>query len=199
MYKIKSRFLQSFVVIPLLGTTLATNPLMAIPTAIQGAINLTDKEISQEELTRIEHAAKIDSFFKNYDMPLEGYGRKMVEVAEENGLDWRLIPAIAARESTGGRHSCKSVPNNPFGWASCKVGFKSLDNAIEEIGAHLGGNNPRTERYYAGKDTVGIINTYNPPHIVASYKNQVLKIMKIIDGQNLAENLADIETQNSKS
>ena len=36
-------------------------------------------------------------------MPLFGMGMKMCKEAEKNELDWRLLPAIAVRESTGGK------------------------------------------------------------------------------------------------
>lgn len=200
---LKSRLLQSFVVLPLLGTTFSGNPLLAIPAAL-GEVkslvaNVQTETISQEELTRIERAAKIDAFFAGRDMPLAGSGRKMVEVAEANGLDWRLLPAIAVRESTGGRQACKKVPNNAFGWASCKIGFKSVDEAIATIGNHLGGNHPKTAMHYDGKDTLGILNSYNPPSIVPTYAKEVFRIMDMIDRQPIDNAIANVDAEASAS
>lgn len=124
-----------------------------------------------------EKAAAIDAFFRNHDMPLEGKGLKMVQEAEKNGLDWRLVAAISVRESTGGRHACKKVKFNPFGWGSCKIGFKSYDQAIETIARNLGGNNPNTAKHYSGKTTKEILEKYNPPSIVPDYAKKVMGTM----------------------
>ncbi|MBM6707100.1 hypothetical protein H6A68_08660, partial [Bifidobacterium pullorum subsp. saeculare] len=54
------------------------------------------------EVTELQtRADAIDVYFKARNMPLEGMGMKMVLEAEKNNIDWRLLPAIAIRESTG--------------------------------------------------------------------------------------------------
>ncbi len=142
--------------------------------------NLSAQErLLQKE--REEKAAKIDAYFASGDMPLAGYGMKMVLEAEKNDLDWRLIPAIAVRESTGGKYACKSVPYSAFGWGSCKIGFKSYDHAIESLAEHLGGNNPRTARYYDNKSIEQILKTYNPPSVVPTYAKEVIAVMDKIE------------------
>lgn len=131
-------------------------------------------------------ADAIDSYFEDRNMPLAGYGMKMVEEAEKNNLDWRLISAIAVRESTGGKFECKKVKNNPFGWASCKVGFSSNEEAIEVIALNLGGNNPNTAKHYEGKNTEQILHAYNPPYVVRHYVSQVMSIMNAIGDTEIA-------------
>ncbi len=133
--------------------------------------------IDPETETLKAKAEAIDAYFREHDMPLEGTGKKMVEEAEKNGLDWRLLAAIAVRESTGGKHECKRVPNNAFGWGSCKISFDSNEEAIETVARNLGGNNPNTARYYENKDTKEILRAYNPPSIVPKYAEQVISIM----------------------
>jgi hypothetical protein len=125
-----------------------------------------------------EHADKIDAYFAKRDMPLEGYGEKMVAEAEKNNLDWRLLPAIAIKESTGGKFACGY---NPFGWGSCKiVKFKSWDAAIEAVAHNLGGNNPGTSRYYQGMSTKEKLYHYNGS-VVPTYAGEVLKFMELIE------------------
>ena len=131
----------------------------------------------------------IDDYFGLHDMPLSGMGKKMVEESEKNGLDWRLLPAIAVRESTGGKYDCVKVKNNPFGWGSCKIGFQSNEEAIETVARNLGGNNPNTERHYADKTTDQILKAYNPPSIVPNYVRQVKSIMKAIGEENIILNV----------
>ena len=138
------------------------------------ALNQADDEKTQ---TIQKQADAIDAYFKGHNMPLEGTGMLMAKAADENGLDYRLLPAIAARESTGGRDKCKKVEHNFFGWGSCKIGFKSDEEAIETVAQNLGGNDPDTDQHYAGKNTKEILNQYNPPSIVPHYAKQVMSIM----------------------
>ena len=132
-------------------------------------------------------AAAIDAYFKRRNMPLLGTGIKMVQEAEKNNLDWRLLAAIAVRESTGGKYACQQAENNPLGWGSCKISFGSINEAIETVAKNLGGNNPNTAKHYSGKNTKEILQKYNPPHIVRRYAEQVMSIMENIGPENLSE------------
>ncbi len=149
---------------------------LKLNTTVAGALAFNQAIDPETEILKAK-AEAIDTFFREHNMPLEGTGAKMVEEAKENGLDWRLLPAIAARESTGGRHECKRVPNNAFGWGSCKIGFKSNEEAIEVVAKNLGGNNPKTAMHYDEKTTKGILQAYNPPSVVKKYAEQVISIM----------------------
>lgn len=106
-------------------------------------------------------------------MPLAGYGAKFVKATDKCGMDWRLLPAIAVRESSGGKQSCG---NNPFGWASCRDDFISINEAMEIVGSNLCGFNPRTEDYYKNKTTYERLWSYNGT-VNPNYPDEVLKIM----------------------
>lgn len=176
---------RSFILVPFLATNLSVSSLNE---RIDGLISaeIQNKAKIEAQMLRFERANKIDAYFASADMPLEGYGMKMVIEAESNGLDWRMIPAIAVRESTGGKFACKKAKYNPFGWHSCKSGFNSYDEAIEELAKHLSGNNPRTARYYGNKDTIEkILNTYNPKEIVPTYVPEVVRIMEKIENTEI--------------
>lgn len=117
----------------------------------------------------------INDYFQDRKMPLAGYGEYMVAAADRNGIDWRILPAIAIRESSGGIHACGF---NPFGYGSCKgeVGkFESWEEAIDVVSEALGSG-----RYYSGKDLRAKLETYNPPSIVPTYADEVIAIMKKI-------------------
>ena len=112
---------------------LAFVPFMAIPSISLvshiGSLEVnpvTKVEISVEDI-RQQKADTIDAYFDKRSMPLEGTGKTFVLVAEKYGLDWRLLPAIAIRESSGGKAACG---HNPFGWGSCKIGFKEVDKFL---------------------------------------------------------------------
>lgn len=144
---------------------------------IQAALLVAQKE---QEL-RMERAEKIDTYFADRDMPLAGYGAKFIAEAEKNDIDWRLLPAIAIAESTGGRFACGQ---NPFGWGSCKIKFNSIDAAIETVAKNLGGDNPATERYYKGTSTEEKLHYYNGS-VVPTYTAKVLKFMELIEKVDL--------------
>lgn len=171
-------FVQSFVIVPLLATSLSMN---AVTTSITDAVQkatAAEASLSPEEQKLQEErevkARKIDAYYAKYDLPLAGHGMHMVLVAEENNLDWRLLPAIAMRESTG----CKFIRgNNCFGWGTAK--FESFDHGIKTVGSHLGGNMPTTARYYANKPLEKMLVAYNS--VIPTYTKEIFSIMNKIE------------------
>ena len=149
----------------------------------------TNQIVDLEVALQKEKANAIDNYFKARKMPLEGTGMKMVLEAEKNNLDWRLLPAIAVRESTGGKNACKKVEFNSFGWGSCKIGFESNEKAIEVVALNLGGNHPKTEKYYDNKTTKQILRAYNPPSIVRRYAEQVMSIMDDVGSEDITQTI----------
>ncbi len=159
---------------------LAFVPFMAMP-SISVSSNIgsletspVTKEVVSVEDIREARAQAIDSYFKDRSMPLHGTGMTFVLVAEKYGLDWRLMPSIGVRESSGGKAACGY---NAFGWGSCKLhNFHSYEEAIESLGRNLGGANKNTARYYAGKSTLEKLYYYNGT-VIPSYPAEVIAIM----------------------
>lgn len=77
----------------------------------------------------------LDDFFKNYNSPLFGYAKKIVEEADKHKIDYRLLPAIAMQESTLCKNEIKNSFNCwGFGIYKGKVTrFDSYDEAIAII------------------------------------------------------------------
>ncbi len=189
MNKKTIKFLQSFVAIPLIAASMPFNGIVATPATIavlnqENSVTEISLITTEEMEVRKERAEAIDTYFENIKAPLAGYGMKFVIEAELHDIDWRLLPAIAMAESTGGIHACKKVPNSVFGYGSCKFGFKSIDESIETVAKSLGGNNPKTAKYYADKTTEQILKTYNPDHIAPGYSKKVMNIMAKIGPEN---------------
>ncbi|MES3032088.1 MAG: hypothetical protein V4699_02490 [Patescibacteria group bacterium] len=180
------RFVQSFILLP--GLAMSSAPVGPVSQAVINMVNSPSVFLQKQNTEAVDPAViamqskadAIDNYFKVRNMPLEGMGMKMVLEAEKNDLDWRLIAAISVRESTGGKHECKKVGNNAFGWGSCKIGFSSNEVAIETVARNLGGNNPKTAHHYDEKTTIQILRAYNPPSIVPRYAEQVISIMNAI-------------------
>lgn len=180
------KVLQSFVLVPVIALS---SPLVVDNTILEDStvdtVQISSESsviTTQEDESRIIKAEAIDDYFASNGAPLSGYGPKFVEEAEKHNLDWRLLPAIAMRESTGGKFACTSAkaPNNSFGWHSCKKGFSSVDESIEYISKTISGNNENARAYRKNMTTDEILKTYNPDSIVPGYSKQVIKIMDTI-------------------
>lgn len=74
----------------------------ALPTT-QNSFNTTIKENDGR-------TERVRQFFTKYHSPLESYAEDVVIAADEYGLDFRLIPAIAMQES----NLCKRIPINSY-------------------------------------------------------------------------------------
>ncbi len=196
------RFLESFVLLPVITVSMPLGSLYgsfliygtgSVPSQIVllqkenievGDLLAFNQAVDPKVDSRVQtlqaQADAIDAYFKARNMPLEGMGMKMALEAEKNGIDWRLLPAIAIRESSGGKNACNKMKNNFFGWGSCEIGFNSDEEAIETVALNLGGNNPKTAGYYDNKTIKQILRAYNPPSIVPHYAEQVMSIMNAI-------------------
>lgn len=96
-------------------------------------------EENESSLVTVETAdARVESleeFFKKYDSPLKGHGQLIVDEADKHNLDYKLLPAIAMKEST----LCKKTPKNSyncwgFGIYGKKVTrFESYEEAIKTV------------------------------------------------------------------
>lgn len=158
------------------GIVLAILPVLSTGTIPSIDLSNDSSSTNTMEIIRQERAEAIDSYYKARSMPLAGQGMNFVLISEKYGLDWRLLPAIAIRESSGGKAACY---NNPFGWGSCKIKFNNYREAMESVGKNLGGANPNTSRYYAGNSSKQKLYYYNGT-VEPAYPGEVLDIMSKI-------------------
>ncbi len=119
--------------------------------------------------------AAINDYFERHNTPLAGYGEIFIRVSQKYRLDWRLLPAIAFKESTGGKFLFR--PYNPFGWG--RASFSSFEEAIEVVGKNLAGENPRTAGFYKGKSIKGKLHYYNSE--LEEYTDIIFWIMRDIE------------------
>jgi hypothetical protein len=182
----------SFIALPLLVSQIQFGLLAHLPESMTLA-NLDFAQLSESQtidnhnLELLIHAKKIDNYFEEHDLPLTGYGLTFAVAADEYGLDPYLLPAIAMRETTGGKNLCQNPKGkmNAFGWGSCKIGFDSHEEAIERVALNLAGENPKTAFAYKGKTLKEKLESYNPPSAKPGYAKQVISIMEDIQNQNV--------------
>ncbi len=115
-----------------------------IPTT-QAAEKIADAAVVAKPLpvgktdTRVK---TLKAFLETRDSPLTPYAGKLVETADANNIDWKLLVAISGVESTFG----KNIPYNSYnGWGWGIYGdqtkrFTSWNEAIETISQGLGEN-----------------------------------------------------------
>lgn len=124
-------------------------------------------------------AAKLKNFLSANKSPLAQYSDYFVQEADRNGLDWRLLPAIAGVESTYGLH----IPYNSFnayGWGGGRIYFKNWEESISQVSSSLA-----TKYVAKGKNTVEkIAFTYNPATPV-EWGQKVNRIMRLIENHPL--------------
>jgi hypothetical protein len=113
--------------------------------------------------------SQLKKYFAERDCPLKDSAKDFLVAADQNSLDWRLLPSISMVESSGGKDYKN---NNVFGWDSCKERFPSVRAGIHFVAAQLG----QSSRY-KGKDVTGKLQLYNP---LPEYPQRVKAVMRAI-------------------
>ena len=110
---------------------------------------------------------RIRQFFQKNNSPAHEYAQDFLIAADQNGLDWRLLPSLSLVESGGGKEARN---NNIFGWGNCKVHFRTAREGIYEVASRL-----KNSYLYRGKESLDeILWTYNPSE---EYVRQVVAVM----------------------
>lgn len=116
--------------------------------------------------------SRLQKFFGDRNCPLRDLARDFLLAADQNHLDWRLLPSISIIESSGGKDYKN---NNVLGWGSAKSKFPSVRAGIQYVAAQLA-----KSKRYKGKDTDNKLRTYNP---VPLYGQRVKAVMRAIDSR----------------
>jgi hypothetical protein len=96
-------------------------------------------EVSVDIVAADARVAITKSFLEDYNSPLTPFADDLVKTSDEFGLDWRLLPAIAMKESG----LCNAIPegsHNCWGWGIHSKGtlmFDSYDEAIHTVAKGL--------------------------------------------------------------
>jgi len=116
-------------------------------------------------------AVRLSNFFKKYSCPTPNYVAEYLRIADQNELDYRLLPAISIRETQCGVHD---KGNNWLGFhPDWSLTFPTPLAGIEFIGRRLA-----EHPFYKGKSLEKKLLTYNP---YPKYPGEVLSIMQEIE------------------
>ncbi|MEQ1884852.1 MAG: hypothetical protein ABL967_07305 [Bryobacteraceae bacterium] len=114
--------------------------------------------------------ARVEKFFSRYRCPAPQHIEEYLHLADRNGLDYRLLPAISIRETQCGVHE---KGNNRLGYHPSTVSFASVSAGIEFMANRLG-----RHPYYRGKPIESLLFQYNPR---PAYPGEVRRIMRQIE------------------
>jgi hypothetical protein len=120
-------------------------------------------------------------YFSKLNCPVINLAHVFVQAADENRLDWRLLPSISVVESGGGKAYRN---NNIFGWDNGLQFFPSISSGIKIVASKLG-NSP----LYRNRDVVGKLRVYNPNesyvHDVLTVMNRISPVADVTSGRTL--------------
>jgi hypothetical protein len=109
---------------------------------------------------------RLKKFLARLHCPVATLADEFVNAADNNQLDWRLLPSISVIESGGGKAYRN---NNIFGWNNGLSLFPTIRSGIHEVAYKLGRSS-----LYRNRDAVGKLRLYNPD---PTYAERVLAVM----------------------
>ncbi len=139
--------------------------LLATPVAVS----------NQEPSPKAHHEADdprlalLRQYFNERNCPLRDSAADFLLAADQNELDWRLLPSISMIESSGGKDYRN---NNVFGWDSCQQSFASVQEGIHFVASRLA-----KSKLYKNKNLDQKLATYNPQ---PDYLHRVKAVMRAL-------------------
>ncbi len=133
--------------------------------------------------TRIQ---SLQRFLNKLHCPVATLAFDFIQAADENQLDWRLLPSISVIESSGGKQYRN---NNVFGWNQGLEVFPSIEAGLRTVAFKLGRSS-----LYRHRDVLGKLRLYNPDE---QYPCRVMSVMKRISPVKKLNWSACVPTQSS--
>lgn len=107
--------------------------------SVYASLPETKSTIDSQVIAADARVIIVQRFLQSYGSPLAEHANTLVSSADKYGLDYKLLPAIAMKESGG----CKAIPansHNCWGWgihSEGSLGFDSYDEGIETVSSGL--------------------------------------------------------------
>ena len=150
---------------------------LLVASLIGAPIVIGDQVINPAEVAKTTQADPrlqvLWQFFADRDCPLQDSVADFLVAADQNELDWRLLPSISMIESSGGKDYRN---NNVLGWDSCRESFPSVQAGIHFVARRLA-----ESRLYKNKSLDEKLLTYNPQ---PEYSMRVKAVMRKLDAGN---------------
>lgn len=141
--------------------------LLAAPVSTKVDTRLPPQPQTTTEDPRL---VRLKQFLAERECPIDKYAADLIRAADDNDLDWRLLPSISIVESSGGKYF---LNNNVFGWNSCKEPrFSSVREGIHYVASMLGNSD-----LYKQKSVDAVLRVYNPEE---GYTALVKSVMRTI-------------------
>ncbi len=130
----------------------------------------TPTNLVQTRVVSDTRADRLHNFLTKLHCPVAYLAPDFVAVADENHLDWRLLPSISVIESGGGKQYRN---NNIFGWGIDGLQpFPSIRAGLSTVAFKLAQSS-----LYRRHDVLGKLRLYNPDE---SYPGRVVDVMRRI-------------------
>lgn len=124
-----------FLLIALLAAISITPQTQAQTTSALTSAKLATRQ-NGEVKSSDSRVVALETVLNKYKSPLTPYASFYVKYADENDLDWKLLPGIAGLESTFGRFMIDGT-YNAYGWGSGQIYFKDWEDGIKTINQAL--------------------------------------------------------------
>lgn len=164
---------------------LAAASLLAVPATIQfeqTAKALPVLKAKPENQLEDARTGRLRRFFRALNCPIQELAGDFIQAADDNRLDWRLLPSISIIESGGGK-AYKN--NNLFGWNNGDKSFPTLRAGIHQVAFKLG-----RSQLYRNEDSFGKLRFYNPN------PDYAIKVIEVMDSISPSRNLVPVRTGN---
>jgi hypothetical protein len=112
---------------------------------------------------------RLRRFLSSLRCPVSFMAEDFVHAADDNHLDWRLLPSISVIESGGGKAYRN---NNIFGWNNGLQPFPTIRAGLNLVAFKLGKSS-----LYRQRDVIGKLRLYNPDE---TYPQKVVDVMNRI-------------------
>lgn len=147
--------------------------------SVSSAVPKPDNKLSKPVTNAVvvdPRATRLRTFFSKLHCPVIEMTEDFIRAADDNRLDWRLLPGISVIESSGGK---AYINNNIFGWGiGGPLPFPSIRAGLNLVAYKLGNSS-----LYRNRDVLGKLKLYNPdenyPHRVISVMNRISPIVDL--------------------
>jgi hypothetical protein len=141
-------------------TALALAGILAAPLTLQleHRISTSGPSLAQVDTqgtpSHDPRVVRLRGFLSKLRCPVKDLSEEFVHAADDNDLDWRLLPSISLIESSGGK-AYKN--NNIFGWNNGDHTFPTIRAGLHQVAFVLG-----RSLLYRNRTTDQKLHIYNP-------------------------------------